>query len=148
MKVYTGGTFDCYHSGHVELLRRCSTFGPVTVALNTDDFIQRFKGRRPIMNYRERAMCLESSRYVYSVIPNEYGENSGPTIDKVEPGLIAIGSDWLGKDYLGQLGISKEFLEERGIGLLYLPYTKNISTTDIRRRILETQLADADLRSK
>ena len=45
--IYTGGTFDLFHSGHVNLLKRCREVagqeGKVVVALNTDDFIFQFK---------------------------------------------------------------------------------------------------------
>jgi glycerol-3-phosphate cytidylyltransferase len=43
--VYTGGTFDLFHSGHVNLLRRCSEIGTVVVSLNTDEFIEKYKGK-------------------------------------------------------------------------------------------------------
>lgn len=133
--IYTGGTFDLFHFGHVEFLRRCALFGKVIVALNTDDFVSRFKNNRTVLSFDERKIVLESCRYVDKVVENTHGEDSGPTIDEVNPDIIAIGSDWLNRDYLKQLGISEAWLVEREIGLLYLPYTKNISSTEIKRRL-------------
>ncbi len=46
--IYTGGTFDLFHSGHVNLLKRCREVagnGLVVVSLNTDDFICSLKTR-------------------------------------------------------------------------------------------------------
>ena len=137
MKIYTGGTFDCFHLGHVEFLRRCDELGEVTVALNTDDFIKRFKGKPPVMNYIERREVLKACRYVSRVVTNQRGENSGPTIEAIYPDFIVVGTDWLSKNYLEQLGIDEEFLWEFGIGLVFIPYTRDISTTEIIRRIKE-----------
>lgn len=137
MIVYTGGTFDCFHSGHVNFLRECSKFGEVVVALNRDEFIEEFKGRRPIMSYGERAIVLMGCRFVSRVVPNTYGADSKPTIAVIQPDIIAIGTDWHSKDYLKQLSIDEEFLQDYKINLLYIPYTRDISTTDIRGRLNE-----------
>lgn len=49
--VYTGGTFDLPHKGHYRLLKRAAEIGIVVVALNTDEFIQSYKGKPPILSY-------------------------------------------------------------------------------------------------
>ena len=47
--VYTGGTFDLFHTGHVELLEYCAMLGTdVVVSLNTDDFIKSYKGDKKL----------------------------------------------------------------------------------------------------
>ena len=49
--VYTGGTFDLFHAGHVNFLKQCKKIGDqVVVALNTDEFIFDYKGKSPIIN--------------------------------------------------------------------------------------------------
>jgi len=53
--VYTGGTFDLFHANHVRFLRRCAELGSVTVSLNTDEFIQAYKGRPPVVPYESPA---------------------------------------------------------------------------------------------
>lgn len=133
--VYTGGTFDLFHSGHAELLRRCSELGRVVVALNTDEFIEQYKGRKPIMDYAEREAVLLACRYVDEVVPNIGGADSKISIDLVQPDLIVIGSDWAYKDYHAQMQFDQEWLDKRGIGLAYVPYTKGISSTDIKTRL-------------
>lgn len=135
MKVYTGGTFDCFHAGHVNFLRACSEFGKVCVSVNTDEFIEEFKGRPPIMRVDERTAVLRACKYVDTVILNVGGPDSKPAIMHAMPDIIAIGTDWHGRNYLGQLGIDTEFLYTNNIALLYIPYTVGISTTDIRKRL-------------
>jgi glycerol-3-phosphate cytidylyltransferase len=135
LKVYTGGTFDLFHAGHVRFLERCRQFGNVTVALNTDEFIEAYKGKPPVMSYEERAEVLLACRFVHDVVPNFDGADSRTAIDWVEPDLIVIGSDWAVRDYHAQMGFNQAWLDERGIGLCYLPYTKGVSSTDIKARI-------------
>ena len=75
--VYTGGTFDILHRGHINLLKACKKIsgyeGKVVVGLNTDDFIERYKGEAPYRNYVDRKAVLEACKYVDEVVPNEGG---------------------------------------------------------------------------
>ena len=123
------------HAAHVSFLHKCSQLGEVTVALNTDDFIAHYKGKPPVMTYEERKAVLEGLRWVDRVIPNDDGVDSTTAISKVQPDIIAIGSDWARKDYYTQMGFTQDWLDEQGISLLYIPYTKGISTTEIKRRL-------------
>jgi glycerol-3-phosphate cytidylyltransferase len=136
LTIYTGGTFDLFHAGHVAFLERCSELGSVTVALNTDEFIEEYKGKAPIISYAERARVLLSCRYVTRVLANYGGSDSTPTIETVQPDLVVIGSDWARRDYYSQMGFSQDWLDERGIGLVYLPYTPGISSTAIKTRLI------------
>jgi cytidyltransferase-like protein len=82
--VYTGGTFDLFHSGHIRFLKACRRLagddGRVVVSLNTDAFIQAYKGKPPIMSYEERAEILLGCKYVDRVVPNLAGADSKPAI--------------------------------------------------------------------
>lgn len=139
MTVYTGGTFDLFHVGHVRFLARCKKItghtGKVVVALNTDKFVTKFKGRPPIYNYAQRSSILISNRFVDEVIENKSGANSKPTIKKVKPDFIVIGDDWAKKDYYAQMGFTQKWLDEQGIDLVYVPYTQGISSSIIKDHI-------------
>lgn len=140
--IYTGGTFDLFHAGHVRLLKRLKQLagpeGKVIVAINPDEFIEKFKGRKPIMSEQERYDVVSACRYVDEVRINNSGEDSKPTILlEPRPDVIAIGSDWAAKDYNKQMGFTEEWLDEHGIVLIYVTYTAGISTTDLKRRVSE-----------
>ena len=86
--LYTGGTFDLFHYGHVNFLRQCNRLcSNVVVALNTDEFVTQYKGK-PIMTYVEREKSLLSCPYVSKVIPNLSGADSKPTILSVNPDIV------------------------------------------------------------
>ncbi len=135
LKVYTGGTFDLIHSGHVNFLRACAEIGDVTVVLNTDEFVKQYKGKPPVMDYYERFEVLSEFRCVKNIFANEGGDDSRKMIEYIKPDIIAIGSDWARKDYYKQMGFTQDWLDERGISLMYIPYTPGISTTELKRRI-------------
>ena len=135
LRVYTGGTFDLFHSGHANFLERCAEIGSVTVALNTDEFIKDYKGKPPVMTYAEREAVLLSCRHVDRVIPNFAGADSRPTIELISPDFIIIGSDWARRDYYAQMKFDQDWLDARGIALCYIPYTQGISSTQVKRRM-------------
>ena len=133
--VYTGGTFDLPHHGHFRLLQRAHDFGRVVVGLNTDEFIFQYKGKAPIMSFDERKEILMACRWVDEVVPNYGGADSKIAIDIVKPDYIIIGSDWARRDYYSQMGFNQDWLDARGIGLIYVPYTAGISSTDLKTRM-------------
>ena len=138
--VYTGATFDLFHKGHILFLQRCASLGEVTVALNTDEFVRRFKNKTPIHDLEDRMAVVGACRWVHSVVVNEGGENSVPTIEKVKPNFIVIGSDWEKRDYHRQMGFTPQWLFEQAINLVYLPYSEGISSTILRERLRDSCL--------
>ena len=135
--LYTGGTFDLFHSGHVNFLRVCAEISDtVVVSLNTDEFIEAYKEKPPVISYKDRYEVLMACKYVDLVIPNSGGADSKPAIQEVNPDIIAIGSDWARKDYCAQMGFTQDWLDDRGISLVYIPYTAGISSTAIKARLV------------
>jgi glycerol-3-phosphate cytidylyltransferase len=135
-KLYTGGTFDLFHAGHVNFLRQCKRLAEkVIVSLNTDEFIEQYKSKLPIISYNDRKEILLSCKYVDEVVENSNGEDSKPTIVEVKPDIIAIGDDWAKKDYYKQMNFTQEWLDDRDILLVYIPYKQGISTTEIKARL-------------
>lgn len=129
--VLTIGTFDTPHLGHASFLRQCEFLGLVTVGLNSDAFVKKYKGVKPVFNFRERKALIK--RMGYEVYANT---DSGATlIKKLRPEYLVIGSDWARKDYYAQIGITQDELDELDITLVYVPYTKGISTTELKRRL-------------
>jgi glycerol-3-phosphate cytidylyltransferase len=137
--ILTLGSFDMLHVGHLELLETCRKMagpdGRVVVGLNTDAFITRYKRRAPLQPYGQREEMLRSCRFVDLVVANLGEEDSRGVIETVRPDLLAIGDDWLDRDYLGQLGITATWLQERHLAIEYVPRTRGVSTTQIRERL-------------
>lgn len=139
MIAYTGGTFDLLHVGHLELLAACRDLagprGRVVVGLNRDEFVERYKGRRPAQPYAVREELLRACSLVDLVVCNTGDEDSRIAIDVVQPDVLVIGDDWRDRDYHGQLGLDQEWLDERGLWIEYVARTRGQSTTAIRAQL-------------
>lgn len=144
-KIYIGGTFDLFHYGHVNVFKNLKyhlnkesqelgALSKVIVAINSDDFARSYK-RLPIMNQYERLAVVNSCRYVdYAFIMDNYN-NQPFFIEENNPDYIVMGTDWQSKDYFKQLCINQKFLDRIGAEMLFVPYTDDISTTQIIQRI-------------
>lgn len=140
LRIYNGGTYDLFHWGHVEMLRRLKEFagqdGTLIVSVNTDEFVQKFKGKKPIMSTSERVAVLKACRYIDEVIVNHGGQDSKPAILEAKADFVITGTDWSDKDYNAQMGFTREWLENNGVGFGFLPYTPAISSTAIKERMM------------
>jgi cytidyltransferase-like protein len=134
MRVYVGGTFDCCHPGHIRFLQHAALLGDVIVSLNTDEFAERYK-RKPLFTLGERAVMMSALRVVKQVIVNTGCEDSKPAILASGAKIIAHGDDWVGEDYMRQLGVTQDWLDDHGIVIRYVPYTQGISTTSLLERM-------------
>lgn len=134
--VLTMGTFDLPHFGHTRLFARCRDFagrdGRVVVAVNTDEFVEKFKGIRPRLDVFARREILLSMRTVDTVLINPGGDHQKALISYVMPDEIVVGSDWAERDYHAQLGVTADWLDQRGIRIKYVAYTDGISSTQLR----------------
>lgn len=129
-RIYVGGTFDCLHSGHVNLFLQAHSLGHCIVSLNTDEFATEYK-RKPLMPLRERLVVVGTNKFVDTVMINSGGKDSKPAILVSGATHIMHGDDWTGEEYFKQLGVTEEWLKEHNIEVIYTPYTKNVSTTKL-----------------
>lgn len=129
-RVITYGTFDLLHYGHINLLRRAKELGDyLIVALSTEEF-NLVKGKKSYFKYDERKNMLEAIRYVDLVIEERNWEQKICDVKNHQVNTFVIGDDWKGKfDFLNQY-----------CKVIYLPRTKEISTTNIKRDISEGKI--------
>lgn len=130
--VFTNGTFDIIHRGHVEYLSKAKRLGDVlVVGLNTDSSIRRIKGRgRPINPNRDRAVVLSALRPVDYVC--FFAEDTPHRIiRKVRPDVLVKGADWKKNAIVG-----RDVVEGSGGVVRRIRLTPHRSTTDVIERVL------------
>ena len=132
-RVITYGTFDLLHQGHINLLRRAKALGDyLVVAISTDEFNWNEKHKKCYFSYEQRKALVESIRYVDLVIPEENWEQKRKDIKEYHIDTFVMGDDWKGKF---------DFLKEEGAEVVYLPRTPEISSTQIKMDLNNTDLA-------
>lgn len=131
---YTQGTYDMFHIGHLNLIRnakrRCDY---LIVGVNTDELVESYKNKRPIIPLAERAEIVRAIKYVDEVIITNTLDKS-EIWEKVRFNEIYIGDDWKGNARWEKTG---EELKKLGAKLVYLPYTKDTSSTMLREKLNE-----------
>ena len=97
-RVITYGTFDLFHYGHINLLKRAKEQGDyLIVGLSTDEFNWNSKNKKCYFSYEERKSILESVRYVDLVIPEENWEQKVKDIELYHVDTFVMGNDWEGE---------------------------------------------------
>lgn len=127
-RVLTYGTFDTFHYGHIELLRRARQLGDwLAVGLSTDEFNTQ-KGKTSYFNFSQRREFLSAIKYVDMIFPENTWEQKRNDIIKYNIDIFVIGDDWRGRfDDLSDL-----------CRVVYLPRSKNISSSLIKNSIFKT----------
>lgn len=142
-KVLTLGTFDPLHLGHEGLFRQCRNLaGPedlVVVAVNSDEFVLRYKGAVPSQDEitrRNAILKLDTIDWVYI---NNDDTMQPDLIRAVQPDILVVGQDWALKDYYAQILVSQEWLDQMNIQLVYVPRTGHWSSTEIKSQNVNKQ---------
>ena len=145
-KVYVGLSADILHEGHINILKKASKFGEVTVGLVTDAGIASYK-KLPHLNYKQRKIVLKNIKFVKKVVPQDtldYTKN----LSLLKPDYVVHGDDW-------KSGIQKKtrkqvikILKKWSGKLIEIKYTKNISSTKIKDKIFEVGTSPENRKSK
>ena len=123
--VITYGTFDLFHIGHLNILKRAKELGDyLIVAVSSDEFNLQ-KGKVCQIKDTDRMQIVEAIRYVDKVIPETSWDQKIEDVKKYNVDVFVMGDDWKGKfDFL------KEYCE-----VVYLTRTQGISTTQLKEEL-------------
>jgi glycerol-3-phosphate cytidylyltransferase len=124
--VITYGTFDMFHIGHLRLLQRAAKMGDrLIVGVSTDEFNLK-KGKRTLIPYDHRKEIVQAIKGVDTVIPETSWEQKREDIRRFNVDTLVMGGDWE-----GHFDALKDLCK-----VIYLPRTKEISTTDLKKSLI------------
>lgn len=130
-KGYVQGTFDLFHAGHLILLERAKKRCDIlVVGVVSDELSEKYKNKRPVIPYADRAEIVRAIRYVDEVIRVDFeNEDKLKIWDEIHYDCHFSGDDHTGWEYL------ESELKKRGAALEFFPYTQRVSSTSIVREI-------------
>lgn len=134
-RVYVGMSADLIHPGHLNIIKEAQKLGSVMIGLLTDQAIASYK-RLPFLSFEQRKAIVEQMKGVDEVVEQaqlDYVEN----LERYRPDYVVHGDDW-------REGVQRktrervvEVLATWGGQLVEVPYTANISSTQLNRALKE-----------
>ncbi len=125
---YLSGTFDLFHIGHLNLLRRAKEqCDYLIVGVHKSGA---WKGKETFIPFEERIEIIRNIKHVDSAV-----ESCTEDVDAYH--LYHYDKLFVGSDYKGTERFNRyeEYFEDKGVQIVYFPYTQGTSSTQLRNAI-------------
>ncbi|MBE5932527.1 MAG: glycerol-3-phosphate cytidylyltransferase [Lachnospiraceae bacterium] len=131
---YVPGVYDLFHTGHLRLFERCKErCNYLIVGVLTDELVEYYKGKKPVISYENRARVIEGLKVVDEVIPVDFNNT-----DKIKAWeQLHYDCHFSGDDHIGHWNDIIEELRKRGSNMEFFSYTEGISSTAIKKKMQE-----------
>ena len=141
MIVYTVGTFDLLHVGHIALLKYCASLGnTVAVGIASDEVVKLYKPNIPVIPLEQRIEMLQALRCVNIVLPY-YELDYLSVCQKVKADIFVIGEDWGRKPHNQDV---ENYFNTQGKKVVQIKYSPRNSSTKIKQDVItQFQVANA-----
>ncbi len=141
---YTTGVFDLFHVGHLEILRKAKqNCDYLIVGVSTDELVQEYKNKKPIISFQHRVEIVKAIQYVDEVVVQKDRDKLN-AYHNIGFNIMFVGDDWKGSKIFSEL---EEKFKNYGVEIFYFPYTKNISSTSLRsilKRLIKEEGKDSN----
>ena len=129
---YTTGVFDMFHIGHLNILRRAKQqCDYLIVGVSTDELVQMYKKKIPIIPHEERIEIVKAIRYVDQVVSQESMDKVAAW-EKLHFDVIFHGDDWKGSSMYNDI---EEKMKKLGVAMVFLPHTQGTSSTQLANKL-------------
>lgn len=125
---YLSGTFDLFHIGHLNLLKRAKrSCDYLVVGVHSSGA---WKGKETFIPLNERKEILKALRFVDEVI--DAPDEDSDAWNLVKYNYLFVGSDYRGTERFERY---EKVLGKKGVKIIYFPYTTTTSSTQLRQAI-------------
>jgi glycerol-3-phosphate cytidylyltransferase len=129
---YTCGVFDLFHIGHLNLLRNAKGLcDKLIVGVTTDELVFYNKKKKVVIPFTDRVEIVRSIKCVDAVVTQEDMDKLA-MCKKLRAAILFVGDDWYNSEKWNDY--EKKFTKEN-IRIVYFPYTKGISSTQITKAL-------------
>jgi len=132
---YTCGVFDVLHDGHLNLLENCKKMCDyLIVGVCNDDYVNNVKHKVPVFDEKQRKRLLNALKVVDSaeIVSVEETDDKMLSLKRFKYDVLFSGDDWKGTERYNR---TEEQFAKLGVSIEYLPYTKGISTTELKHKM-------------
>lgn len=130
---YTDGVYDLFHIGHLNMIQTAKKYCDyLIVGVHGDTVVEEYKHQRPIINENDRRRIIESIKGVDRTEINRFRDKL-QLWELYHFDVVFIGDDWKGTERWNKF---EKILSGVGVDVIYVPYTRGISTTEIREKIM------------
>jgi len=127
---YLSGTFDLFHIGHLNLLRRAKQYCDyLVVGIHKD---ASHKGKSTFISFEERVEIVKSIKYVDQVIPSEKEDCDVYLKGIVKYDYLFVGSDYKGTERFNRY---EQIFADKDVKIIYFPYTQGTSSSQLREAL-------------
>lgn len=126
---YLSGTFDLFHVGHLNLLRRAKASCDYLIVGVHDS--GKWKGKETFIPFEERKAIVSACKYVDKVVDS--CREDSDAWDLWHYDILFVGSDYKGTERFNRY---EAFFKDKNVEIVYFPYTQSTSSTQIRKTIL------------
>lgn len=133
---YTQGVYDMFHVGHLNLINRAKEFCDILiVGVNSDELVCAYKNKHTVICEEERRLIVSNIKAVDDcVIVSSLDKKA--IWEQLHFDAIFIGDDWKGNS---RWTATEKEMRQYGVDVVYLPYTKGISSTLLNEVLLKLQ---------
>lgn len=125
---YLSGTFDLFHIGHLNLLRRAKKqCDYLIVGVHSSG---KWKGKETFIPLEERKAIVAACKYVDKVVDSCPEDSDAWALWHYNK--LFVGSDYKGTERFNRY---EEYFKDKGVEIVYFPYTKSTSSTQLRQVI-------------
>lgn len=127
---YLSGTFDLFHIGHLNMLRKAKEqCDYLIVGVHKD---ASHKGKETFIPFEERKEIVGSCKYVDEAVESCKEDSDAWNLYKYDK--LFVGSDYKGTERFLKY---EEFFKDKRVEIVYFPYTQGTSSTQLRKRIMK-----------
>lgn len=136
---YTTGVYDMFHIGHLNILKKAKeNCDYLIVGVSTDELVETYKHKRPIIPFEERIEIVKAIRYVDQVVP-QITMDKYAAWEQLKFDRLFHGSDWKGSAMYNEI---EERFKKVGVEIMFFPYTDGTSST-LLNEVLHQKLKEA-----
>lgn len=130
---YTTGVYDMFHIGHLNILKRAKEQCEfLIVGVSTDELVESYKHKTPIIPFKERMAIVEAIKYVDQVVAQENMDKFAAW-EKLHFNAIFHGDDWKGSRMYDEI---EKKLSSVGVDMVFLPHTDGTSSTLLSEKLI------------